>query len=721
MLESHFKAYLDRLKKLPELPPEMEMRKAFSAAGWSPADIEEALAYVNPKTVAPPAPVMPAPQVPASRPIDQSPAPIPPATPIAREPIAPATPLPPRITPVQTPPPFKPIQPVAPSPAPEPVKVSWPSSTPPTPPAAQRPVPPQPPTPPQPPLARTMVAPQPASSPSSYVVTPGSQPLASKPASSHRSRNLVTFLLILAILGAGIAYAYVQKIGPFFDPPYPTDFFFSGMAKKMLEVDSYSYDLSFSLKTEPREESTSLYDYDFSTDRYISAIPPVDIKGEITSEGAIEGVLASNPDSRAKVAGSFSALDIATEFDLDVVKKGDLVYINVHKVPAVFLFSELKLQPLLNKWIEFNVNDFGSVVDPLLVQEFAEELGDAGITTDAEKKELARKLAAAFDAHKAFTLHSNPSFGSVGGVGAYRYSFKINLDGLLAAMQEIVLSLVNDVKPLSLEEQLELKAQMLKEISSPEFAEVRKFVEYINQNGTTELWIDAETGHLLQAAYSLRFAPKSLPALKDKQLHFEFKQTLSNIDKPQTIEAPTETIPHEEALILMSGKSRQAFLHEKQSSQIQALQSELHYRQSVRGSYPETLQDVLGGKTVQDVVAKVPYLYFPSATNYKLLYQIDLPPKEAQPDYYSVVEQAYPGNILALKYVNGTNTATADVLSLEAAALAKKDTDKDGVSDALEEYVGTSKTLADTDKDGIKDGSEIRNILGGVYESSISW
>ena len=63
-------------------------------------------------------------------------------------------------------------------------------------------------------------------------------PIAPKP--SHSSRKIlisvITLVLILAVVGGGLAYAYIKKIGPFAFSTYTEQNFFSGLLGKFAEV-----------------------------------------------------------------------------------------------------------------------------------------------------------------------------------------------------------------------------------------------------------------------------------------------------------------------------------------------------------------------------------------------------------------------------------------------------------------------------------------------------
>jgi hypothetical protein len=116
MLDKDLKDYLDKVKTLPQLPPEVEIRQALRAAGWNDQEIEESIIYLKPapSSAIPPRPIAPS----VTPPITQTP-----VTPSASfqaapqtSPYAASSPVQPQssFTPSQS---FKPQLPIEPKPA----------------------------------------------------------------------------------------------------------------------------------------------------------------------------------------------------------------------------------------------------------------------------------------------------------------------------------------------------------------------------------------------------------------------------------------------------------------------------------------------------------------------------------------------------------------------------------------------------------------------------
>ena len=64
-------------------------------------------------------------------------------------------------------------------------------------------------------------------------------------------------ILIFVLLGGGLTYAYIQKIGPFFTAIYTEDKFFSILLDKFNQINSSSYTVSVALDVVPRDKDAT--------------------------------------------------------------------------------------------------------------------------------------------------------------------------------------------------------------------------------------------------------------------------------------------------------------------------------------------------------------------------------------------------------------------------------------------------------------------------------
>lgn len=652
MLEAHFKSYLDKVKKAAVVPTDAEMRKAFSAAGWSAGEIDEAIAYV--KGVSAPAPIIPPPPKPVEPPQSVQPLPssrpaIPPAAPVTRE-------------------------------------VNWPT---PTPPVAPKPAPaPAAPLAPQPaPSFRAPVAPQPTPAPQSYIITPPAAP-AEAPRGGRGSRVLFLVLALLVLIGGGVAYAYIEKLGPFYNPPFDSTNLAVGALESELAAKSYKYEGSLVVEAAPRDSDLEPLDLNLGEEySFFTIFPALDFKFEMKNEGGLERQDGSPVASRVHLTGSGSGFGMSGSFDVELVQKDTDIYVKLSKIPSIPFVGKMDLSAIANKWVKISRDDL------LALGGTARDLEEIDQFAKLDLKQLegeARVYAQAVDASGIFYFKNPPRGDAVNGASAYRYDLGISLDGLIKFMVQLYgpgfdQDEINDIK------------------QDPYFT---KAFEYVNKNSTLHLWFDAETKHLVKTEYSFRGAVADIPAFDSKQIVMKGSFARTGINEPVDIGAPTDTMPFEDAYLAYMGISKEEHLLSTQESQIEGLRFLLTLYYDKYSKYPQTLQDLsevsFSNQSIpQDVILKAPYLYFPAQKDYKLQYEIKLPEYTPKIDRYSI--GSYVDRVWSSKYISGKNTATAKILSTEAAALSKKDTDKDGVTDLLEDYIGTSKTEKDTDGDGTSD------------------
>lgn len=100
------------------------------------------------------------------------------------------------------------------------------------------------------PVPSSFIPPSPITPPP---VPPEFQPPASPP--EHKSHKFLIIVpaVLVVIIGGAIAFAYIQKIGPFAPPAYSEETFLSSLLGKVSEIDSFSQTSSISFKVEPRD------------------------------------------------------------------------------------------------------------------------------------------------------------------------------------------------------------------------------------------------------------------------------------------------------------------------------------------------------------------------------------------------------------------------------------------------------------------------------------
>ena len=127
---------------------------------------------------------------------------------------------------------------------------------------------PQPPPPPAFTIATSPVPPPPVTPPAHPVPQPPAPPPAPPPPTAFSTlpppkRSPVSLALIIGVLAvlslAGIAYAYVAKLGPFSHPPYTAANFVTGMLASAATIQTATYKAELSMSVGPRDAGALPY------------------------------------------------------------------------------------------------------------------------------------------------------------------------------------------------------------------------------------------------------------------------------------------------------------------------------------------------------------------------------------------------------------------------------------------------------------------------------
>ncbi len=660
MLDPQFTTYLENLKKLPELPPEAAMRKAFSDAGWSAAEVDEALAYLHP------APAASASQV------------VPP-------PLADFKPTTARVEPLSR----------------EPLRPAWPASNP---------------TTPVSPVSRPdgLVARVPGSPPPSPVVTPfsaqqapASQSVSAQPKPRSSARTWLIVLVILIILGgtgAGAAYMYVEKLGPFAKAPYDATNIASGIGGNILGLQTFASESKITLLMKPREATTPLLSEALGTSDATglrdTEIAVKNLSATLTTTGVADYSSSTNrrmsnhTEIEGTVAGSTGKLSLDTVFD------GDTLFIK-GTIPE-FFDSLLKFSAVQDTWVRLNAAELAAITGAprgRVLQFERSPFLDPGQFS----RELRSLIALADKAH-ALTIISQPVLEVLDGVRTYRYDLGLSREGTISVFAQGLADASGvDLTPEGLRDMQQ----------APESA---RLFDYIGKAATFSAWFDAKTGLLAKLSFSAKIAPGGTGDIKDLEFDIAGETTFSRINEPVTITNPDGAISFDDAMTALRGISKEQYAFEKTERQLGELRYALSQYYDAAGKYPgtlEELQKLLGTTDIGFVTA-----YMSDGITYRFTYEMKLPVFDVNiPSALGLISPGYPPgsivpNTFLLNFLQGTNTATEKEPSVEAGVAAKKDADKDMLIDALEDYVGTDKKLKDTDRDGVSDAKDI-----GIFES----
>lgn len=686
MLDPQFKTYLDTIKKLPTLPPEAAMRTAFADAGWSPSEIDEALRYVKPTPVAPPA-SSPLPPQPVAAPA------------VSRTPISAAA------ASVRPAPMLQDVKPLTSAGAIPPVqpKVAWPAPTP------------------------TVVAPvQPAQGAfnsslpkTAPVVMPqtvadavksleASRPTSSIAPVKRSSRRWIigTCIALLAAAAGGFAYAYFEKVGPFAVAPYDTTNFATGIVENYLKVKTLSYSMDSTLTTQKRNESVPyLFDVAPTTQPIpgTTTLPTGALQLNLSTSGVIDNSSTTAPAFTSHLVLDGAFLGTAGKLDAEIILKGDVGYINVHSLPDYFV-KGVALDQIKNKWIRVTLQDLQNMTG-----DFSVPLAEERARLLAKKDMLAeiiRSAAHVADNARLFVFKSDPVQETVDGVRLYRYDLALSKEGVALFAQQIA-SLISAPKLGA--------AQSTGFLDSP-FA--TQIVNYLAEHGTISVWVDPSTGALAKHDIAISVAPGGSQQLKDIQIDYRSRSAFSGYGTAPEVVAPESSMTLEDALVSLAGFDRAEYSFIKNAQIIVLIRSGLARYYDATGKYPATLaelQALLGSRDIGQILS-----YSSDGITYRLSYQVDLPVYASSTRIANEVAIYGTKPTSGLKLLAGANTATEKTLSLEADAAGIKDTDKDGVSDTLEQYIGMDPKVKDSDKDGIADAAELSALMTGTGLPSLS-
>ncbi len=437
--------------------------------------------------------------------------------------------------------------------------------------------------------------------------------------------------------------------------------------------------------------------------------------------------------------------DFIANADVEFIKKADTYFVRVNKMPTFFFFD---FSAIKKQWIQIDSSaETNGLIDPQTIQDsLTSELGFFGMSGPAsgtQSSEAAKKnvkegalLILSVGEKSGFINVGNPSSETHNGEAALRYPIRFEKTKLKTFYVDLVKAFEDRFgkdSPIYYDEYI---AKQL------EYKSVGELIDYINSSSALTMWVAEKTGYPIAFEYTIHVAPRSTTgSAAKKQFQTTIAIALSDINKSNTVDAPKDAISTEDAVILMSGISKEAYRFEQQTNTVSSIKSALSTYHGITGTYPNTLAELVQTReeikkvhpnssqkpntnspdfyyTNKKLLEKIPtdtytkkaFSYAKNGNDYTLAYTIMLPPYErGMQATYSLTQNDYSKKTITLKYVSGTNTATKNIDSREATLANSQDFDKDGVSDAFEAYMGTDKNKKDTDNDGVDDKSEINN------------
>ncbi len=475
---------------------------------------------------------------------------------------------------------------------------------------------------------------------------------------------------------------------------------------------------------------------------------PSDFTLNLTVGGTSQKNQDKAADANFHLGGAATFGDFNVAADVEVRKKADVYYGEITKFPSLFL----DLSAIKNTWVKVTPDDLINYGDLPYVATF---VGDKQ-KKNSRALEQIQTIFKTMDEDKVLSVDFSLPDEMIGKDPEYVYAVTYD-ETKVVPWYEHLSKVMKDT--YGDDAMIKLDETSLKYMKSDSF---QKYLAYIKNNTTMHIVVDKKSGFPIKIEYRFRVVPSDkVTKLKDKQFSLNLGLTLSNINTPIVVEEPKNAISFEDAQLALTGQTHEEYQFNKQRTNIETIQSSLAGYHEYTGVYPDTLDQLTtprgqlqkappkpsssGGvsidfpasfsgfsdsgnseyetqlalqpflKTVpKDIFTSAAYTYAKNADgkDYTLRYSMTIPKKS------KTASAASGGGILgsyqsfgvndAVSFVNGTNTASAKVLSTEAQAALKIDTDKDGLPDIVEAYYGSDPNKKDSDGDGYTDGDEVK-------------
>lgn len=287
---------------------------------------------------------------------------------------------------------------------------------------------------------------------------------------------------------------------------------------------------------------------------YISSTPPkpflvslADMMAYVPPETKVDFSASAqsdftNKDStdwkfNADATGDFG--DLTYKFNLDALRKDSIYYLRINNMPA-FFFSYIGFEK--GQWIKVDPSKASSSGN----YSYFSDLSATEKSYKEHRQEITdalKKVITIADSESLFTFKNAPHQEMVDSRRLYRYDLLVNKSAIVPFYKKLLeeysnTNISSSYSPLTDNGYLEY-------LQSPEFSEI---FDYYQKNTTLTLWVDSD-GYPAIVSYGMRIVPgDSVVQLKDKQANLVFKLTLSDINKPVKIDAPTDAKNFEDIL-----------------------------------------------------------------------------------------------------------------------------------------------------------------------------
>ncbi len=451
------------------------------------------------------------------------------------------------------------------------------------------------------------------------------------------------------------------------------------------------------------------------------------LPGDFSFTGSTSGSLQKDNAATLKIGANINYEDLILNIEAESLVKNDEIYFKLNAFPGL---PFINLSGIKEKWIKISKDDLDNVSSygyiPLEFSEKQEEVDSL-----SEQLKIIGNIA---KQDEIIQLAGEPTKEILDKEKVYHYQFKVNKDKLPSFYTNITNAL-----------QLKFQDKTIIKFDQEIFDSLNSqstllLIDYLNQQYLVDVYISRSTGYPVKASFSLNLVPEE-GSKNENMVVLSLVINLKNINKDTNIIIPTESMSMEDAYLSIVGMSKEEYLFEQQENNIYDLRYDLSTFKNLAGKYPDFLDQLKltrgeikklntgaqkTGNTLevvyptsssmdsspllknipQDIFTKQAYGYEKTADdNYKLTYQMVIPVYKPGSRLSYLL---YKSGASGLIYASGLNTSDKTDVSLEAKAQNKIDSDKDGLSDTFEAYLGTDPKNKDTDKDGYSDGEEMK-------------
>jgi hypothetical protein len=264
----------------------------------------------------------------------------------------------------------------------------------------------------------------------------------------------------------------------------------------------------------------------------------------VTSDWGSSG---SKPEWKINLDATGDLGDLTYKANADTLKKGDVYYLRINNIPALFGFGIPKGQWLTLDPKELAKKSDGGVsympISPDTISDFEEQYGKE----KAKVVELIRRIAKIADEEGVLAFKNNVKKEKRDDQWLYRYDLVIVQDKIVPFYKRLIKESQGsgDLIDTAL-----ATDSYLEQLESQEFKDI---INYLSKSSSITFWID-NSGYLVSAEYSLKVAPPDDNVRpKDKQVVFTSKLEISDINKTIKIESPSGARPINEVFEEMFG------------------------------------------------------------------------------------------------------------------------------------------------------------------------